>query len=207
MRSHPKHPFDPSKRVVVPVVFKEGKLTPFYGGAMPKIREGWVMDLVTEMDAFVHPADVARFQVLGEATLLKTGTTLFAAIGNRLRDASKTPPHAKLNADPPLPVETILVPFILREDLKLHLRGTLPAELMPCLCEVDVPKIEQPTSVNQAYTRLSEHYETWRRSHTGNVFDKVYFEEQGTARPLDVLRTRAEAVAEQQLFHRSGQLL
>lgn len=207
MRSHPRHPFDPSKRVVIPVRVRDGKLVPFYGGDMPKLREGWVMDVVTEADAFEDTTEIGRFDLQNEVVIVKAQTELFAVISTRRHDGQKQPPRApKLQADPPLPSEAILVPFVIKEDLKLRLRGTRPAELVPCRCDVPVPEIEAPESVNQAYTRLSEYYEPWRRSHTGNVFEKVYWRQGERAVQVDKLRKSATADFEGKLFHASGSL-
>lgn len=95
---------------------------------------------------------------------------------------------------------------MLEQDLVLRLRGTKLAELEECSCRLDTPTGELVSSVNQAYTRLSEHYESWRKAHTGNVFTKVYFLEENCVLPLDVLRQRATSKLEDKLFLRSGEL-
>jgi hypothetical protein len=52
-------------------------------------------------------------------------------------------------------------------------------------------------SVNHAYTKLSEIFETWRISHTGNIYKRVLYREQnGKWYPLEVLRNRALQKAE-----------
>jgi hypothetical protein len=44
-------------------------------------------------------------------------------------------------------------------------------------------------SLNYAFTRLSEQYEPWRKSHTGNIYDRILYQEKnGKWYPLDVLR-------------------
>jgi hypothetical protein len=44
-------------------------------------------------------------------------------------------------------------------------------------------------SLNHAYTRLSEIFEMWRISHTGNIYQRILYEERnGNWYPLDVLR-------------------
>lgn len=45
-------------------------------------------------------------------------------------------------------------------------------------------------SLNQAFTRLSMAYEPWRKSHTGNAYTRMLYQEaDGTWFPLDDLRT------------------
>jgi len=56
---------------------------------------------------------------------------------------------------------------------------------------------EPVASLNHAYTRLSEAFEPWRISHTGNIYSRVLYQERnGKWYPLDVLRDRALQKAE-----------
>ena len=44
-------------------------------------------------------------------------------------------------------------------------------------------------SLNYAFTRLSEKYEPWRISHTGNIYDRIFYKENnGRWYPIDLLR-------------------
>jgi hypothetical protein len=61
---------------------------------------------------------------------------------------------------------------------------------------------ETRESVNETYTRISEVYEPHRRSHTGNVFQKVLYLRKTVGireiwSPLEVLRLELEATLEQ----------
>jgi hypothetical protein len=63
---------------------------------------------------------------------------------------------------------------------------------------------EPVASLNHAYTRLSEAFETWRISHTGNIYKRVLYRERNEKwYPLDVLRNRALQKAE----HETAQML
>lgn len=56
-------------------------------------------------------------------------------------------------------------------------------------------------SLNHAFTILSEIYETQRLSHTGNVYERVFYQEKdGRWCPLDWLRQAELAVAENGLI-------
>ena len=56
-------------------------------------------------------------------------------------------------------------------------------------------------SLNPAFTMLSESYEPWRKSHTGNIYDRIYYQEKnGKWYPLNVLRNAAIAKDEHQLI-------
>jgi hypothetical protein len=56
------------------------------------------------------------------------------------------------------------------------------------------------TSLNHAYTKLSETFETWRISHTGNIYTRILYQERhGTWYPLDILRNKALEKQEQEI--------
>lgn len=61
----------------------------------------------------------------------------------------------------------------LKAPLNLRIRGAR-GSLDDVSCYVEAIKETVP-SINQAYTRLSEVYEPWRKSHTGNAFNLVYY--------------------------------
>lgn len=51
---------------------------------------------------------------------------------------------------------------------------------------------ERVASLNHALTKLSETFETWRISHTGNIYTRVFYQEKNRNwYPLDVLRNAA----------------
>ncbi len=59
---------------------------------------------------------------------------------------------------------------------------------------------EPVASLNHAYTTLSEKFETWRISHTGNVYTRVLYQERnGKWYPLDLLRNKALGKQEQEI--------
>lgn len=66
-----------------------------------------------------------------------------------------------------------------------------------------VPKeiSEKPvSSLNHAFTKLSEAFETWRISHTGNIYTHVLYQERnGKWYPLDILRNKALERQEQEI--------
>jgi hypothetical protein len=57
-------------------------------------------------------------------------------------------------------------------------------------------------SLNHAFTKLSETYEPWRISHTGNVYQRfLYKEKDGRWYPLELLRDAALAKKEQEIAY------
>ena len=194
------------RRVVIPIVVRSDELRPFYGGDMPKFKEGTIGELILDDESFLDPNDLDRFSVEYDQIILRGETQLFACM--RLRDEFPSTPDVVqgITVDPPLDHKSGLIPFTLETDLVLHLRGTKPAELERCTCRLDTIAGARAVSVNNAYSQLSERYEPWRKSHTGNVFTEVYFLEDGIAKRLDLLRQRATAELEKELFRRSGLL-
>ena len=55
-----------------------------------------------------------------------------------------------------------------------------------------IPKLNnrEAFSLNQAYTLISQKYEKHRGSHTGNVFNKVFYQEGDDYYPLETLRNQ-----------------
>lgn len=67
----------------------------------------------------------------------------------------------------------------------------LPAEL----------NVDPAISVNHAFTKLSELYEPWRKAHTGNIYDRVFYkEDDGYWDPLDDLRKREMVASERKII-------
>jgi hypothetical protein len=201
-----KQSWDRPKRVVIPAVCRGGKLLPLYGGEMPAFVEGAVADIVVETVAFADAADISRFNIEEQIPIVTSGSRLLAVMRRRPGTASSRHAVAVGKADPLLPERSDLIPFTLEQDLVLHFRGTKHAELEDCDCRLDTLAGKTVKSVNEAYMRLSEHYEPHRRSHAGNVFDTVYVLRGDTAVSLNRLREAATADFEKKLFHRSGTL-
>ena len=69
-----------------------------------------------------------------------------------------------------------LVEIELIDDLKIKERGTKFPRLE--FCNVKTTKLDiNAKSLNEIYSKISLIYENHRMSHTGNVFDKIYFSE------------------------------
>jgi hypothetical protein len=83
------------------------------------------------------------------------------------------------------------VETVLKSDLYLRIRGDQEASLLNCDCHIPALKLDA-ISLNHAFTRISEAYETLRRSHSGNVFERAYAQDKsGWWRSLDDHRTTA----------------
>lgn len=194
---------DDSKTVRIPIRVVGNQITYFYSGKPLHLQDGAIGDLVIDEDA-VGPRLRSLLQRESIATMFPAKTILWVNVQpdpdqpiaaeygellQRLHDAKPLTPGP-------------FAPVYLQQPLCMLLRGTKLGELLPCSILApwrgDAP--EQPAevrSLNQAYTRISELYERHRRSHTGNVFEKVHFlNNMAYLRPLSDRREQLEAEAE-----------
>ena len=98
-----------------------------------------------------------------------------------------------INPSGPVPIHTPykFVEITLNADLWLQVRGDQEARLSSCPCNISALN-KEAESLNQAFTLISEAYETKRLSHSGNVFERVYAQdERGNWQNLDEFRLRA----------------
>ena len=95
----------------------------------------------------------------------------------------------------PKGVDGGFIEIALQQPQGLKLRGKKKALMLPCRVEIPALPEEPAASINHACTLISESFEPWRLSHTGNVFFKVYVQDvsSGEWLSLDALRKRAEA--------------
>lgn len=165
------------------------------GSDLPEIKDGAIGEIV--LDAYLIVDDEVRIELSQESKVpfLPQGTTLWARV-----DTKETPSELMKFAevkkcDPPEPPGRF-VAIMLTSDLGLHLRANKSAMLGGCECSIPgLPEVEA-TSVNHAYTMISTHFEPARRSHSGNVFLKVYYEDEShgmtVLRPLKDKRVEVE---------------
>jgi hypothetical protein len=89
--------------------------------------------------------------------------------------------------------------------LWLHMKGMTPKGITSSSIELpNLPQFQNKVaySLNHAYTILSEIYETDRISHTGNIYEHVFFRESnGSLCPLKDLRNEAMARAENEIIN------
>jgi len=198
------------KTVLIPIRIKDGEINFFYGGKLPKLKEGTIGDLVVPSFFVIDKRKLALLERVDTKVFLKKSTSLMVQI-NPLNEDAKEGGIEWLQI-----IENYtkrpFVEVVLKEDLEIELRGTKKGELENCPCSIPSLPKTQPESINHAYTLISQHYETHRRSHSGNVFDKVFFRnEKNLLKPLKNLRKKFEIEYEQELillnndwFHKKG---
>ncbi len=197
-----------SATVRIPVRIRDGIVTFFYPGPMPKMREGAVGELVVDRVLILDERELQRLEYEEDRELLPAFTALRVAVVPRQEIVGALPRDRSAEAMNNS-YATHFVEIELLEPLVLRLRGTKPGVLRPANCRVLALHQETPT-LNQAYSLVARHFEPWRRSTTGNVFKKVYYRTNlgGDAywRMLDDLRNGAEADLESRLFLPQGEL-
>ena len=212
----------------IPVKLVDGKWEYFHGGGLP-IKNGSIGDLVVDRAAIEDRDFMGQLNYSSSHKILDAGTPLLVALtikqSSNLNDTLKSNflptgregPHigdttssTRLSADTRFVRITISGPTERQKRINsneqggvwIHLEGLqakwiststvqLPDNAFDCRAE----------SLNHAFTMLSESYEPWRKSHTGNIYDRIYYQEKnGKWYPLNVLRNAAIAKDEHQLI-------
>jgi hypothetical protein len=82
----------------------------------------------------------------------------------------------------------------LEAPLELEITGALTSRLRQCPCSSPAFGGRKVVSLNHAFTVLSERYETNRLSHTGNVFERVFYFDSAAGRWRVLGELRAQVV-------------
>jgi len=179
------------KSVQIPITVRNGEIELFYGGVIPKLQDGTIGDLIVPRYSVEDTKKLEQLTQELEKELLPCNTTLLVNLKpSNIADKSKQYP---LKVDS-YPIQNdSFFQITLKEPLLLLLRGTKKSELKNCKCSIPSIPDAEAVSLNHAYTLLSEKFETTRRSHTGNVYKKVFFKAKDTVwRPISALRDNAE---------------
>ncbi len=211
----------------IPVKLVEGRWEFLYGGGVPA-RNGAVGDLVLETYSITDIEFCARLKRRTEHKILDVGTELLVALAvktdqNLSAELKKAliPPktdglelgieyHSTARSAYTQFVRVYVcepsaqqkrIPSYKEGGAWLQLQGTRPTGIFTS--QIDFPVLGDAgifDSLNHAFTTLSEIYEPWRKSHTGNIYNRVLYKERnGKWYPLDVLRDTAIAKDEHQI--------
>lgn len=165
------------------------------GGAnvIPRVNEGSIADLVIDLPDLESDEDRKYWTRPQRVELLVEESRVLAEIHR--------PPS------PPKEYEAQFGKYIdahaggqigvwvmLLEPLILEFTPGSPGHLLPCTCRIEGPNPEEEIeSLNLAMTRISEQFEPHRKTHTGNVFDRVWVPTKRRWKSLGELRTAAKA--------------
>jgi len=186
------------KTVLIPIKIVKGEPHFFYGGKLPKLKDGTIGDLTVPSYSVIDKEKLTLLERETNKVLIPESTHLMVQISPKEQDAKKIGivKHTYHYEN------RLFVEIVLNEALKIKLRSTKKGELHDCKCSILVMPEKEPKSINHVYSIISQHYETHRRSHSGNVFDKVFYwnSNKNELMPLKNLRNKFESEFEQELI-------
>lgn len=212
--------FDPdwTAKVTVPVKRVGGRWEFFYGGDVP-VKDGTLGELTLSANQIND--ERFRRRVTQELTvkILEEGAELLVALSDRdtngrragawpERYPTKVPPGTtrfervrlgplRMSVNEPTP-HVALEPG----GLWLKLKGLEKCELQASSVQMPIAFTPRTaSSLNHAFTLLSQTYEKHRISNTGNVYIRIFYQDHDHCwYPLDDLRTGVQATAERKLL-------
>ena len=171
-------PDPPEKKIRLTVKLQSGKLASLDDEVLPKIKDDTIIDIIFPAYSIEKETDFKRLTTPKEKAVLKKETAVLC----KLYDSRDGKTHK--------------IPIVLLDDLRIFYKGDESlGRCMPCKCwfKDQYDKKIQVGSLNEAYTRLSEIYQRTRKSHSGNIFQKVYYQnKEGTYHSLSHLRDGAK---------------
>ena len=212
----------------IPVRLVDGQWEYFYGGGVP-VTNGAVGDLIVDRGSIQDKEFLVRICRTSKHKILDKGTQLLVALTIRdispLSEAERklfhptganAPKLGHAHYFTPRSGYTRFVSIWIDKPTKdqlyvdsnaqggvwLDVQGLEPKGVTSS--SVRLPECISPTpadSLNHAFTLLSERLEPWRKSHTGNIYDRMLYQEvNGKWYPLDILRNAAVATEEHQFI-------
>lgn len=180
-----------SKTVHIPVRVKDGDIEYFYEdntSFLKQISDGTIMEIIVPEYALKDKELAKKLSKENEVLILSKGTVLLADM-NVKTVTNDMKPFIKTSKGfmPSYGFEIKLL-----EDQRLILRGSKKAKLTSCKCEIPFLK-EDAISLNHAYSLLSQKVEISRSSHSGNVFEKLFYETDERYEKIGALRDAKEA--------------
>lgn len=220
-------PFKPNN-IKIPAKLVNGNWEFFYGGPLP-IKDGAIADLTVDESTITNKEFLKliknknRYKILNEGTELKVALTIKhkPALDEKLR-SYLTPINTKDLRIHPIFHKCRLSPdskFISiklgsptdsqisthnekRGGLWLDIQGLQPKGLISSTIDLPGCVANEPAiSLNHAFTLLSQAYEPWRKSHTGNIYTRMFYKEKNNFwYPLEALRDTTIAKEEDDLI-------
>jgi len=177
------------RTVRLPIRFKDGQWLLADGTPLPKIENDTLMEVILPAYALTDPKELALWTAEGRFAMFPAGTSLWVIVRGPGGQLIKEPGCVQKTELPGVPISTVEVH--LNGALELTLRPGKNGVLRDCPCAIGALGVEA-RSLNEAYTLVSQKYETHRRSHSGNVFERVFYEDGEHLRPLKSRRIDAE---------------
>jgi hypothetical protein len=162
---------------------------------IPATVKNGVLVLASDEEPFPEFSEGASFEILINPIYVADKSRLFESEDDKIVpflskgskllvqvNGDKVPQELKgfLHQSPSRIENSALVEITLIGDLNIRLRARREATLMAVGCSSPfLEGREDPpiaTSINHAYTLISTHFEPHRKSRSGNVFDKVFYQ-------------------------------
>lgn len=205
-------------QVRLPVKWVDGEWEFLYGGSVP-VRDGALGELTISVHQIADEQFRDRVARTLTVRILEEDTALLVALSDPNTKGAMVgdlPPDVKIHDLPAGVTRMVRIKLgplgskgeqaNLLEKFKtgglwLKLTGLNRTELLGSTVLMPVPVKDSAVSLNHAFTLLSELYETHRLSHTGNVYTRVFYQEQnGEWYPLNDLRVGVWSEAERRLL-------
>ena len=175
------------KRLRIGVRFDGTSVVLLNGHPLPELIKGSVAELVVTPESITDENVRASLSVWKSMRFLPTGSLILLGVSPTMI-GDNPPPGLTQPEHPRIPSGEWFVEVQINADLHLQVRGDQETRLSPCPCII-LALDKKAQSLNHAFTLISELYETKRRSHSGNVFDRGYFmPPSGWWQSLDQLR-------------------
>lgn len=218
------------KRLKLPVRMVDGGWEFFFGGAIP-VKEGACAEIFLETSTITDKEFVARVTQKVLTQCLPQGSVLMVALSVRELPFhpilwwpnSQTAKSIKVHHGDLPSVTSMFVPVTLGPADRPNAQGLLPdggglwltvsgfGECELSSSTVLFPEelaIDPAQSLNHAFTKLSERFETHRLSHTGSVYSRVfYLESNDYWYPLESLKNAASARTEHAVMSASWKVI
>jgi hypothetical protein len=174
----------------LPVKVVDGEIRFLYGQERLCLKDGAVGTLVIAENAVLDKGVSELFSRREEVEIIGPEKVLMAHIASNGVPDDRREWLESYDVRELGPGTFVKIELIDHLSLKLH--GSKRPSLSPCRCRIPGLDGAEAASVNQAYTLISQRFEPQRRSHTGNVFQKVAFHRKGRWLPLEELRRDVE---------------
>jgi len=209
---------DNVKKIKIPFKMVGDRMEFLFGGEIP-LEDGCIGQLVVPIDAITVQAFKQNLLIESSAQILPVGSLILIGM---------TEKNKVYKEDPKYPVDyyyltpgiTYFEPVILEKPiietyraknessakneggLWLNLKGLDDCEIKSGPVKLlNYPEINKATSLNHAYTLLSEKIERHRISHTGNIYKRCYYQEKnGKWYPLKLLRDNMKIDIEESII-------
>jgi len=179
--------YQKSHKVNLQVIFKNGKLYLVEDNTELIIANDSIFEII------IHKKYILNRRLQPQLTqgkiqkLLSKGETLLVELFPNHLDKNTQPCPYSFNKE----LGKSVVKITLSEDLNLEIKNYDKSRLKSCKCFIPFLKTEAG-SLNQAYSLISTNLEKTRKSHSGNVFNLIYYKtDKDKMNKLENLRKKA----------------